>query len=101
MTKFVIPGTSRTDNEDSAILYFGLSAAVILLAIVVYIFVLERSPVTKYYLSLSRQDRQDKLSELMSSNAPKSVASGVAYLRTLRVLCCQLQAQGQRLRDDF
>jgi len=42
----------------------------------------QRSPVTKYYLGKSRQERNDHLSKLSQSNRPLSVATGAAYLRT-------------------
>lgn len=41
MTKLVIPGETHHDNEMSAVLYFSLSAFVIILSIVVYVWVLE------------------------------------------------------------
>ena len=41
MTKLIIPGESHHANEMSAILYFSLSAAVIVACILAYVFVLE------------------------------------------------------------
>jgi len=61
----IISKVSFPNDDDgtraSTYIYFGLSAFVILLSILAYIFALERSPVTKHYLSLSKKELlQDK-----------------------------------------
>ena len=50
----------------------------------------QRSPVTKFYLDKTREERNEQLSKLSQQNAPLSVAGSAAYLRTLPRGCWQV-----------
>jgi len=64
-SKLVFPNTPA-GIKDSGYLYFSLSVLVIIVAVLAYLFVLQRSPVTKHYLSRPTADMRSKFSQFVT-----------------------------------
>jgi solute carrier family 29 (equilibrative nucleoside transporter), member 1/2/3 len=92
----VISKVSVADTNDgvkeSTYIFFGLSCAVIIICVIAYLLVLERSPVTKHYLDIPARSRDAEFQKRLASSNP-SVHTTLPYDDTNRML---QQQQGQQ-----
>eukprot|EP00742_Colponemidia_sp_Colp-10_P001687 GILJ01001808.1.p1 GENE.GILJ01001808.1~~GILJ01001808.1.p1 ORF type:complete len:449 (-),score=62.99 GILJ01001808.1:160-1506(-) len=73
LTKGIFISNETDGPRYSAYLYFAIAAFVNFLCIVVYWFVLDRSPLTKHYLSKSSQTRVKYITESFTNQTPEEL----------------------------